>query len=96
MEGGSAHCVLVLEKDSFFQHLMQGKLLDTLPLILVTGGCSSGSSGQRLVFHRFTSVTTTLTGPVFSSSMWPAVRHCGGSACTRLMLMIFRLRSHCH
>merc|ERR1711971_1233493 len=34
---GAAHCVLVVEKDTFFQHLLQSRLLATLPLILVTG-----------------------------------------------------------
>lgn len=34
---GAAHCVLVVEKDTFFQHLLQGRLLATLPLVLVTG-----------------------------------------------------------
>nr|QDO16279.1 meiotic recombination protein SPO11 [Lingulodinium polyedra] len=33
----SAHCVLVVEKDSFFQHLLQGRLLASLPLVLITG-----------------------------------------------------------
>eukprot|EP00929_Paragymnodinium_shiwhaense_P054079 TRINITY_DN27102_c0_g1_i1.p1 TRINITY_DN27102_c0_g1~~TRINITY_DN27102_c0_g1_i1.p1 ORF type:complete len:376 (-),score=82.91 TRINITY_DN27102_c0_g1_i1:683-1810(-) len=32
-----AHFVLVVEKDTFFQHLLQGRLLASLPLILVTG-----------------------------------------------------------
>eukprot|EP00927_Polykrikos_kofoidii_P067412 TRINITY_DN62900_c0_g1_i1.p1 TRINITY_DN62900_c0_g1~~TRINITY_DN62900_c0_g1_i1.p1 ORF type:complete len:373 (-),score=34.25 TRINITY_DN62900_c0_g1_i1:122-1240(-) len=32
-----AHCVLVVEKDTFFQHLLQGRLLASLPLVLVTG-----------------------------------------------------------
>lgn len=34
---GAAHCVLVVEKDTFFQHLLQGRLLAVLPIILVTG-----------------------------------------------------------
>eukprot|EP00811_Abedinium_folium_P002393 NODE_12195_length_1239_cov_7.449640.p1 GENE.NODE_12195_length_1239_cov_7.449640~~NODE_12195_length_1239_cov_7.449640.p1 ORF type:complete len:234 (-),score=61.53 NODE_12195_length_1239_cov_7.449640:536-1207(-) len=37
IEVGAARCVLVVEKDCFFQHLLQGRLLAALPLILVTG-----------------------------------------------------------
>mmetsp|Transcript_6371 Transcript_6371/g.17116 ORF Transcript_6371/g.17116 Transcript_6371/m.17116 type:complete len:373 (-) Transcript_6371:94-1212(-) len=37
IEVGSAHCVLVVEKDTFFQNLLQGHLLTCLPLVLVTG-----------------------------------------------------------
>jgi len=37
LDVGAAHCVLVVEKDTLFQHLLQGRLLVTLPLILVTG-----------------------------------------------------------
>jgi len=37
IDAGEAHCVLVLEKDSFFQHLLHGRLLATLPLVLITG-----------------------------------------------------------
>ena len=35
--GECAQIVLVVEKDTVFQHLLQSKLLSTLPLILVTG-----------------------------------------------------------
>lgn len=33
----NAHCILIIEKDTFFQHLLQGSLLKSLPLVLVTG-----------------------------------------------------------
>eukprot|EP00928_Gymnodinium_smaydae_P025910 TRINITY_DN20503_c0_g1_i1.p1 TRINITY_DN20503_c0_g1~~TRINITY_DN20503_c0_g1_i1.p1 ORF type:complete len:404 (-),score=58.88 TRINITY_DN20503_c0_g1_i1:70-1215(-) len=37
IEVGSARCILVVEKDTFFQHLLQWRLLEALPLVLVTG-----------------------------------------------------------
>eukprot|EP00931_Biecheleriopsis_adriatica_P090439 TRINITY_DN64419_c0_g1_i1.p1 TRINITY_DN64419_c0_g1~~TRINITY_DN64419_c0_g1_i1.p1 ORF type:complete len:379 (+),score=79.76 TRINITY_DN64419_c0_g1_i1:41-1177(+) len=35
--GPTARCVLVVEKDSFFQYLLHSRLMAALPLILVTG-----------------------------------------------------------
>lgn len=37
IEVNAAHCILVVEKDTYFQYLLQGRLLSSLPLVLVTG-----------------------------------------------------------